>query len=84
MSRNWSAPRANDGLEMTTRSWGIRDAGAFRVGKSDTIHAVHSFPTWHSVRGKCGVMGNTYDTDRYDRLAEWAAGAVDCETCRNA
>lgn len=79
-----SAPRANDGETMTTRAWCIYDAEAFYVGKSKTIHALHSFPTWHSVRGKCGVVGNTYDYDRYDRLAEWAAFAVNCKTCLNA
>ena len=75
-------PRAKDGEQLTDRAWGIYDAQAFYVGNSKTAHAVHSFPTWHSVRGVCGVVANTYDYDRYDRLAEWAGLGVTCPTCK--
>ena len=62
-------------------SWpsaGIVDARAFRVGESDTIHALtHASP--NLVRGACGVTAHVVERD--SRLASWAADLPDCSTC---
>lgn len=59
-------------------SAGIVDARAFRVGESDTIHAL-THAAANLVRGACGVTAHVVERDA--RLASWAADLPDCSTC---
>jgi hypothetical protein len=87
-----SRPKAKSGVTLSDKSWNIHDAGAFRVGRSATVHHVNTFPTGVGVTGKCGVVGfsdyfATYPAgftghDHASHPAEWAAGEVDCKTCK--
>lgn len=85
-------PVAADGVSVSNGSWHIYDAGAFTVGKSQTVHAVGSFPHGVTVTAKCGVVGytdyfgvypaNWTGQDYSNRPAVWAGSAITCKTCR--
>lgn len=60
-------------------SAGIVDARAFRIGESETVHALtHASP--NLVRGACGVTAHVVERD--GRLATWANTCPDCPTCK--
>jgi hypothetical protein len=65
-------------------SWpsaGVVDARAFRIGRSDTVHALtHASP--NLVRAACGTTAHVVERD--GRLADWADAYPDCQTCKAA
>jgi hypothetical protein len=80
-----SRPKAANGDALSDGGWSIYDAEAFHVNASAKWHRVASFPTGVTVRGKCGVMAHTVETDtRSTRCATWANGfdGTECPTCK--
>ena len=60
-------------------SAGIVDARTFRIGESETVHAVTHAES-NLVRGACGVTAHVVERD--GRLATWANAHPDCPTCK--
>lgn len=59
-------------------SAGIVDARAFRVGASETVHALTHAKS-NLVRGRCSIVARVVETD--GPRAEWADAYPDCPTC---